>query len=232
MTDKRTLRIRQNPAMSNLPPSGWPRTGRPPHALSEHWMRRFLSLNHLQPAIEKMMFEFAPPSDADLSEAFAELYRDKVVVSESTPDLLRMQSEFIVSMYRDVGLVSRLFVTEAGLKCLIALSGSTPGNWHKLNQLYDLLPPAVQTELGRAYAIVVKNSDAPDSVALIPSVTGVVELYNDLYQELRYPEPETDERSIISAWNNLGNLIDAILIIAMSHESHSTMTNVSEASIE
>ena len=195
-------------------------------------MRRFLSLSHLQPAIEKMMFEFAPPGDADLSEAFAELYRDKFVISESNPDLLMMQGEFVVAMYRDVGLVSRLFVTEAGLKCLIALSGSKPGNWHKLNQLYDLLPPAVQAELGRAYATVVKNSDAPGSVALIPSVIGVVELYNDLYQELRYPEPETDERSIISAWNNLGNLVDAILIVAMGHESLSTMRIVSEASIE
>ena len=178
------------------------------------------------------MFGYAPPDGADLSEAFAELHDDMFLLSESAPNMVQIQREFILGLYRDVGLVNRLFVAEAGLKCLISLSGSTPKNWHKLNQLYDCLPPVVQTELQRAHSIVIKDHDVPDGAALIPSVVAVVKLYNDLYQELRYPKPDKDVSSIVSAWHNLGFLIDAILIVVMSHPLRGAGRQWSEVSIE
>ena len=237
MTDERTLRIRQNPAMSTLPEGRWPVLDKPPHHLAEHWMRRFLSLNDLQFAIKKMMLSYAPPIGGGLSVAFAELYQDNVPISESTPDAVDMeriqqvQNDFILGLHRDVGLVSRTFVAEAGLKGLISLSGSKPEITHELSKLYDALPPEVQTELQRLHSVAVIDASVPKGVILIPSITGIVKLYNNLYQELRYPKPKTDESYILSAWHNLDLLIGAIFVVATSHESQRAMRHVWQASI-
>ena len=233
MIEQRRLTVRRHDPIRELPARKWPLDVKA-HQDAERWVDRFISLWQMQTAVEKFVFSFAPPDDGELSEAFANLWQDMLLVSsdESLPDMKERQLEFLLTLYSDVGLVSRIFVVEAGLKCLLCLSGSAPPKRHRLMQLFDLLPPTIQGNLQRAYGIVLKRLDPPNDFTILPSIESVFRLYDNLYEELRYPNPDKEEGPIISAWYNLGTALDATVIVASTHELLAGMRYISEVSIE
>ena len=214
------LRIPRSLEESSLPLSYWLLHGVTPHPDSESWIRRLLSLQESQSAVEKMIARFDLSDGSGVSPAFAEMCNDMVFLSatESLPSKTEIEADVRFSLYCDVGLMTRIFATEIGLKCLLSLSGQEVPKRHRLKQLLDLLPSAVEYELERAFGIATQRPDVPDGVVLCPSASAVVELYDDLYMELRYLKPQQEGGAIASAWHNLGAVLHASSLAVVSHE--------------
>ncbi len=220
MVPNTILRVPRQFGTSDVTLNRWLLSDVEPHSDTQSWIRRLLDLVESQGAVEAMIAGYASQEDDEVSQAFSEIHGRTLLItaSETLPSLKQFEADFRLSLYRDVGLVTRVFAVESGLKCLLCLSGQKAPPRHKLQQLLDLLPPAVEHELERAFEIVTEKPDVPDDVVLCPSARAVASLYNDLYNQMRYPSPEREDETITSAWHNLGALLHASSLTVLSHE--------------
>lgn len=215
------LRVSRYLDASDLPLSFWLLHGVTPHRDSQSWIRRLLDLQATQNAVEEMIDRFSKSDDSGVSPAFTEMYGRMIYFSdeEFLPNIKEIEANFQFSLYCDVGLMTRIFATEIGLKCLLSLSGLKAPKRHSLKQLFDLLPPAVEDELERVFGVATEKLDIPDGIVLCSSVRVIVKLYDNLYGDLRYPNPEQEVGAIVSAWHNLGALLRATMLVVFSHDS-------------
>lgn len=135
MTSRRgRLSLRREASIPEAAVGYWEIPNSEPHPESDLWISRFWRLNELQPYLERAMHGLAPHDEAELSTDFAEPLEDMIVLSndDGESDLRSLQSELFMCMFQDIGLVSRAFTVEIGLKALLKLSDQSFPNRHKL----------------------------------------------------------------------------------------------------
>ena len=232
--DTGRLILRQEPSMSANTSAYWEVTDRRPSTDALMWFTRYRNLMLLQPYLESAINALAPPTDGDLSTAFAELLDGMALISDSNsgPDLQWMQMETMMIMFQDIGLVSRAFTVEIGLKTVLKLCGTNFPNRHFLLQLFDLLPNIARNQLDYAHRILGKPENFPDKVIYIPSVREVFSQFDNIYTDIRYRPQIVDNGPILSAWYNLEAASHSLLFTICTHKSNLDMRHAAMADIE
>lgn len=187
-----------------------------------------------QQHIEAMILSLAPAEEGTITESYASKLNNMVMLGNSVdaPDLELRQSQLMMCLYQDVGLVARAFMVEIGMKALLTLSGQEVKRRHKLSQLYDLLHPIARCQLGIAYQRVGDIPPLPDRVIRIPSIQTVFSTYDNLYTDIRYRPELVDEGPILSAWFHLNSTATSILFSILTHKSNEDMRHAYALSID
>ena len=206
MADSRhRLIINREQSLSVAGSAFWEVSDSSPNDDSLFWTERFFQLMEVQPHIETMVLSLAPSEEGTLTESYASKVNEMVMLGndDDVPDLEFRQSQLMMCLYQDVGLVARAFMVEIGMKALLSLCGQKVKHWHKLTQLYDLLHPIAQQQLKAAYQRVKDIPPLPDQIVRISSIDAVLSTYDNLYTEIRYRPQLVDEGPILSAWFHL-----------------------------
>ena len=146
--------------------------------------------------------------------------------------LRSLQSELFMCMFQDIGLVSRAFTVEIGLKALLKLSDQSFPNRHKLRQLFDLLPPQAQNQLEYTYKRTGRPESFPDQVLFISSVQTVFDQFDNIYTKIRYRPKAVYDGPMLSAWFNLDAAIRAIQFAILTHKSNMDMRHAMSIEVE
>ncbi len=226
--NEKRLKVKLESSLSEQPSAYWEVPSVEPNIDSEHWTSRFFNLKNAQPHIEQMILGLALPREADLSEDYA-THLDETVVfssSEAPPDMRRMQEELMLSVYQDVGLTSKTFNSEIGIKAILALAGIEPPHRHRLHELFTLTPPVPRNELERAYRLLGPSFEFPKRVVSLPSLASIFEANDNLYTDIRYRPTIIGQGAIISAWYNLDAALECIQWVIMKHKSNAGLAQL------
>ena len=138
----------------------------------------------------------------------------------------------MMCMFQDIGLVSRAFTVEVGLKAVLSLAGQKFPNRHLLLQLFDLLDQIPKNQLDFAHRRLGKPEEFPDRVLYIPDIRAIFNQFDNIYTEIRYRPNLVDDGPIMSAWWNLDAAAHSILLTILSHKSNLDMIHPTTIDIE
>ena len=220
--------------MPDTPNAYWEIGGSTPNDDSQHLTERFVHLMEAQPHIQSLLMSLVTEDKGAITESYAKSLDDMVVVGNvnSAPDLELRQAQQAMSLYQDIGLVSKAFTVEIGLKALLSLCGQEIKRWHLLLQLYDLLHPVAQGRLTSLYPLVEESFEVPRRVPRMPSIQSIFSTYNQMYTQIRYRSQLLKEGPILSAWFHLDLAANTILLALLSHRSNIDMKYAFSASVE
>lgn len=231
---ERRLNLTRQPSMPISTAAYWQVTDTSPPQDSQFWTERFFHLMEAQPLIESLVLGLVPAEDGTLSENYASSLNQMVMLGnlEEAPDLQLRQSQLMMCLYQDVGLVARAFMVEIGMKALLRMCGQPIKRWHKLAQLYDLLHPIARQQLDVAYRKVEDVPPLPNEVVRIGSLKAILSTYDNLYTEIRYRPTLIGEGPILSAWFHLKIAANTILFTILTHRSNLAMRHSYLAAVE
>ncbi len=221
----------------SLPVAGsahWEVSDSTPNDDSQFWTERFFHLMEVQPHIEAMVLSLARSEEGTLTESYASKVNEMVMLGndDDVPDLELRQSQIMMCLYQDVGLVARAFMVEIGMKALLRLCGQEIKRRHQLSQLYDLVHPVARQQLSLAYQLVGHIPPLPDQIVRLPSIKVIFSTYDNLYTTIRYRPQLVDKGPIVSAWFHLDSAAHTILFALLTHKSNSDMRHGHSISIE
>ena len=110
-SDKGRLLLTREPSMPENTSAYWEVPGIEPSADTDVWSSRFQHLHQLQPYIEHMVNELAPPGEAELSSAFADLLDGMAILTneDGTPTCLYCSLTFSCACFKtSASLAGRL----------------------------------------------------------------------------------------------------------------------------
>ena len=230
----RRLSLNREPSLPVATSAFWEVSDSSPNVDSLFWTKRFFQLVEVQPHIEAMVLSLAPSEEGTLAESYASKVNEMVLLGnqDEAPDLEFRQTQLMMCVYQDVGLVARAFMVEIGMKALLSLCGQRIKRLHRLSQLYDSLHPIAQRQLAVAYQRVENVPPLPDEIVRIPSIEAIFSTYDNLYTKTRYRPELVDKGPILSAWFHLNSAANTILFALLTHKSNMDMRHAYSISME